>query len=531
MSENTTNPNANNFVNKITTRKKQFNGQGFDGLTLDKLPPQAREIEEIVLGSMLLSREATAQAIEILLPESFYVEAHQIIYQSMMDLFQKSQPIDVITVAEQLRKSNQIDNIGGAFYIAQLTNRVATTAHIETHARIIAEKFILRELIKTSNNIIKDAYEDASDVFEILDKAEQNLFAIAGKNLRKHIETMPNLVSIALKQLNSLKDHQDGLTGIPSGFANLDRITSGWQKSDLIVLAARPGMGKTAMVLTLARNAAVMHQKPVAVFSLEMSAIQLVNRLISSETEITSERLKRADLTTKEWDELTTKLEQLANAHIFIDDTPAINIFELRAKCRRLKMQHDIQLIVIDYLQLMSGTNSDGKSGNREQEISVISRSLKAIAKELDVPIIALSQLNRSVETRSTTDKRPHLSDLRESGSIEQDADMVIFLYRPEYYGFTEDENGDSTRGTAEIIIAKHRNGALETVKAKFMGQYAKFENLDTLQGEYISPNEELTPVSQIVTRQSKGWDEMNMDNNPPPPPTNNLTPDDEVPF
>jgi len=295
--------------------------------------------------------------------------------------------------------------------------------------------------------------------------------------LRRSYDSMSNLLSKAVKQIEDLKDREDSLTGVPTGLSDLDRVTSGWQKSDLIIVAARPGMGKTAFILSVARNAAVDYKKPVAVFSLEMSSLQLVNRLISAEAELPSEKLRKGNLESYEWTQLNTKIDGLSEAKLFIDDTPAINIFELRAKCRRLKMQHDIQMIVIDYLQLMSG-GTDGKSGNREQEISSISRSLKSIAKELDVPVIALSQLSRAVETRGG-DKRPQLSDLRESGAIEQDADLVIFLYRPEYYGMTEDENGNSTRGIGEIIIAKHRNGALKSVYAKFIDKYAKFAELE----------------------------------------------------
>jgi len=481
-----------------SNKLKRTNNADLGSYVFDKVQPQARDLEEVVLGGMMLDKDAVAQIIDILKPESFYVEAHQHIFRAIHTLFGKSEPVDILTVVEQLRKDGVLEAVGGPFKVTQLTNRVGSTANIEFHARIISEKFILRELISSSTTVIKDAYEETTDVFELLDRAEQNLFSITEQNLRRSYDSMNNLVSQAIKQLEELRDREEGVVGIPSGFTDLDRMTSGWQKSDLIIVAARPGMGKTAFTLSMARNMAVDFNKPIAVFSLEMSSLQLVNRLISGETGIAGDKLKRGDLQRHEWIELTTKVERLAEAPIFIDDTPAINIFELRAKCRRLKMQHDIQMIIIDYLQLMSGS-SDSKGGNREQEISTISRSLKSIAKELNVPVIALSQLSRAVETRGG-DKRPQLSDLRESGAIEQDADMVIFLYRPEYYGFDQDEEGNPVKGTAEIIIAKHRNGALGTIKVRFVAQNAKFENLDLLDGDIA----DLTPLGDVITLGSK---------------------------
>ncbi|MGB1205548.1 MAG: replicative DNA helicase [Chitinophagales bacterium] len=407
---------------KFNRTNNNTNKADLSGYVFDKLQPQARDLEEVVLGGMMLDKEAVAEVIDILKPESFYVEAHQHIFSAIHDLFGKSEPVDILTVVEELRKLGRLDEVGGAFYVTQLTSRVGSTANIEFHARIISEKYILRELIRTSNVIIKEAYEETTDVFELLDKAEQNLFTITEQNLRRSYDSMPNLVSQAIQHLESIKNNQEGVVGIPSGFTTLDRLTSGWQKSDLVIMAARPGMGKTAFVLSVARNAAVDFKKPIAIFSLEMSSLQLVNRLISGETGIAGDKLKRGDLQRHEWVELTTKVEKLSEAPLFIDDTPAINIFELRAKCRRLKMQHDIQMIIIDYLQLMSGS-SDQKSGNREQEISTISRSLKSIAKELEVPVIALSQLSRAVETRGG-DKRPQLSDLRECIT----GDTLIYL-------------------------------------------------------------------------------------------------------
>ena len=342
-------------------------------------------------------------------------------------------------------------------------------------------------MIRISSETIKTAYEDTSDVLKMLDDAERNLFAIAEGNIRRNYESMSSLILKAIKEIEVASKQTQGITGVPSGFTELDRVTAGWQKSDLIIIAARPGMGKTAFVLSLTSNAAVKFNIPVAFFSLEMSSIQLVNRLISSQTEISSETIKKGQLADYQWEQLNNKIVPLTNAPIYIDDTPALSIFELRAKCRRLVAEKKVQLIIIDYMQLMvAGT--DNRSGNREQEISTISRSLKAIAKELEVPIICLSQLSREVEKRGSV-KRPQLSDLRESGAIEQDADMVMFIYRPEYYGLTEDESGMSTQNTAEIIVAKNRNGSLKTVNLKFIGQYTKFADLE----DYEFSDESLT--------------------------------------
>ncbi|MFN5794668.1 MAG: replicative DNA helicase [Bacteroidota bacterium] len=442
-----------------------------------KIPPQAIEMEEAVLGAMMLEKNAVNAVIDVLKPESFYKEGHQHIFRAMMTLFQATEPIDLLTVTSQLRKDGMLEIVGGAYYITQLTNRVGSAANAEYHARIVSQKFIQRELIRISAETVKNAYEDTSDVFELLDTAESNLFAIAESNIRKNYDSMSTLVSQAIKQIETAMTQKDGLSGVPSGFTELDRVTNGWQKSDLIVLAARPGMGKTAFVLSLARNIAVEFNKPIAVFSLEMSSVQLVNRLISSETEFPADKLRKGDLKAHEWQQLNSQISKLTAAPMFIDDTPALNIFELRAKCRRLKAQHDIQMVVIDYLQLMTA-GGEGK-GNREQEISSISRSLKSIAKELDIPIIALSQLSRAVETRGGN-KRPQLSDLRESGAIEQDADMVLFIYRPEYYQLYQDEQGNSTEGMAELIIAKHRNGSLKDVKLRFVAHLAKFQDYDS---------------------------------------------------
>lgn len=443
-----------------------------------KLPPQALDLEEAVLGALMLEKDALTTVVDILKPESFYKESHAIIYRAIVDLFNNSEPVDMLTVSNQLRKTGQLELAGGAYFITELTTKVQSAANIEFHARIISEMAIKRELIKIATEIQTEAFEDTTDVFTLLDKTEQHLFEVSESNIRKNFSDMKSLMREAITELEAKKEHKDGLTGVPSGFTDLDRVTSGWQKSDLVIIAARPAMGKTAFVLSALRNAAVEFGIPAAIFSLEMSSVQLVNRLISSEAELESEKLKKGTLTDYEWEQLTHKSGRLIEAPIYIDDTPALSILELRAKCRRLKAQHDIQLIIIDYLQLMSGDSSKSAGGNREQEIASISRALKKIAKELSVPVIALSQLSRAVETRGG-DKRPQLSDLRESGSIEQDADMVMFLYRPEYYGIMTDEDGTPNQGVGEVIIAKHRNGSLDTVRLKFIGKYTKFCDLD----------------------------------------------------
>jgi len=442
---------------------------------IGKLPPQSIEVEEAVLGAMLLGQQSVNDTIDILKPESFYKTEHQKIFLAIQELFGNSETIDILTVTEKLRKNGDLDFVGGPGYISKLTSKVASTAHIEHHARIISEKHILRSLIEASSEVIKNAYDETQDVFNVLNEAEEGLFRITEGNLKKSYLGVKDLVQEAIQEIEKASKNKDGVSGVPSGFTDLDRVTSGWQKSDMIVLAARPGMGKTAFVLSMAVNTAVNFNQPVAIFSLEMSNVQLTKRMMAMETGLSSEKLKKGITSDDDWKQLHERIKKLADAPIFIDDTPALSVFELRAKCRRLKMQHDIQLIIIDYLQLMT---AGGKGGNREQEISTISRSIKEIAKELNVPIIALSQLSRSVETRGG-DKRPMLSDLRESGAIEQDADMVCFIYRSDYYKLLEDENGEPTQGRGEIIIAKHRNGSLDSVKLKFVGHLTKFTNLD----------------------------------------------------
>jgi len=463
-----------NYIKKNVTQRKGVDKNIIS--ELGKLPPQAIEVEEAVLGALMIEKDALTAVIDILKPDSFYKDANQKIYAAILSLFAKSEPVDLLTITNQLKINGELEMVGGALYVTQLTQKVNSAANIEYHARIIVEQAIKRQLIGISTKIQTEAFEDATDVFDLLDRMESAIFEVSEANIRKNYADIRTTMMQALKELEERKNQEDGLTGIATGFTALDRVTSGWQRSDMVIIAARPGMGKTAFILSAIRNAAIDFKQACAVFSLEMSSVQLVNRLISAEAELESEKLRKGNLADYEWTQLHTKITPLTDAPIFIDDTPALSILELRAKCRRLKAQHDIQLVVIDYLQLMSGDSST--KGNREQEIASISRALKNIAKELNVPVLALSQLSRAVETRGG-DKKPQLSDLRESGSIEQDADQVIFLYRPEYYGLTEDEDGNPVTGVGEVILAKNRHGSLETVRLRFIGKYTKFCDLD----------------------------------------------------
>ncbi len=470
-------------INSKDRKQKRRSSLDLGTMVYGKIPPQAKELEEAVLGAIMLEKSAFDTVVEILKPECFYVEAHQRIFKAMQSLANKSQPIDILTVAEELRFKEELEMVGGAYYVTKLTNAVVSAANIEAHARIILQKFIQRELIRISGEIIGDAYEDSTDVFDLLDDAESKLFEITNNHLRKNFDTIDSVLVKTIQRIEDLRHKNEDVTGVPSGFTHLDRVTYGWQNTDLIILAARPAVGKTAFALNLARNA-VMHPTkptPVALFSLEMSAGQLVQRILAAESEIWLEKIARGKLEEHEMKQLYARgIQRLAQAPLFIDDTPALNIFELRAKCRRLKNKHNIGMVIIDYLQLMSGTN-ENRNTNREQEISNISRNLKGLAKELNIPIMALSQLSRAVEQRGAKEgsRVPQLSDLRESGAIEQDADMVMFLYRPEYYDVTQSADGENIKGLTEVKIAKHRNGSLETVKLKALLHIQKFTNWD----------------------------------------------------
>ncbi|MDR2207022.1 MAG: replicative DNA helicase [Flavobacteriaceae bacterium] len=470
-----------------------------------KMPPNAVDFERLVIGTFLIDKKGLDYSIDLLSPEVFYDPRHQVIFAAILRLFESGKPVDLRTVIQELKREDNLNLAGGDHYIIELTMSVSSSAHIEYHVRIILEKYILRSLINVSANVIDNSYKESTDVFELLDKAEQSFFEITNGTIKKGFDTANSLVKESIKIIKKLRE-QEGLSGIPSGFARLDQETGGWQNSDLIIIAARPAMGKTAFLLSMARNIAVQHKIPVALFSLEMASIQLITRMIASETGISSDKLRKGNLSDEEWNRLFSNVNELENAPLYIDETPALSVFDFRAKCRRLVMQHGVKIIMVDYLQLMTA-NSGGKgAGNREQEIATISRSLKAIAKELDVPVVALSQLSRNVESRPG--KRPQLSDLRESGAIEQDADIVSFIYRPEYYKiltWDNDREGEetSTENQAELIIAKHRNGATADVRLSFFKNIAKFADLDIFASGYgYSP-------SNSGTQNSDGFDRI----------------------
>ncbi|MCL2414013.1 MAG: replicative DNA helicase [Bacteroidales bacterium] len=486
-----------------TTQPQTFIEQG-------KLPPQALDMEAAVLGALMLEQDAATNAIDIVKPDYFYKPENRTIFEAISMLFNESQPIDILTVTNKLRELGKLEEIGGAYYISQLTNRVASTANTETYARIVEQNYIKRELIRISADITRNAYDETVDVIDTLDSAEKDLLAIGEQSFKTNYSNMGDLVHRAIDEVKSARSHEDGISAnaVPSGFTALDRITNGFHRSTLIILAARPAMGKTAFALSMARDMAVRQNKPIAFFSLEMSDMELVTRLISSEAGLNAQKLKTGNLQDYEWTQLMTKTDGLSKAPIFIDDSAALNMFELRAKCRRLKQKHDIQMVFVDYLQLMQG--SADTRGNREQEISKISRQLKALAKELKIPVLAMSQLSRAVETRGNS-KKPQLSDLRESGAIEQDADIVMFIHRPEYYGVNEDESGNSMLGMADILVEKHRSGPTGTARLKFIKEFAKFANPDYTdthvgtfsQSDTIAPNNAFEGNSFITVQSS----------------------------
>ncbi|MEN0049030.1 MAG: replicative DNA helicase [Bacteroidota bacterium] len=437
-----------------------------------KLPPQAPKLEEAILGAIMLDKDAMPVVVDVLPKEAFYKPAHNKIYAAMRLLFAEGKPIDMLTVSEALKKAGDLEMVGGPFYLAELTGRVASAANIEYHSRLVSQKYMQRELIRAATRIVKDAYEDTKDVFELIAEAENAVLNIS-EGHTSGVENSSSLAAKFIKNLEEIRDKEDGLTGVPTGFTDIDRLFSGLQNTDFGIIAARPGMGKSALILAMAKNTADLGNA-VAIFSLEMSDLQLMQRLVSLDAEIDSTSLRTGKMQDHEWQQLETSVSRISDLPIFIDDTPAISVSNIRAKCLRLKMQNDLKLVIVDYLQLM--TDSSDKQKNREQEVSQISRSLKALAKELDVPVIALSRLSRAVETRGGT-KRPMLSDLRESGSLEQDADWVSFIYRPEYYNIMEDEEGQSLKGVAEFIVAKNRHGATKMIKLKFISQFAKFDD------------------------------------------------------
>lgn len=440
-----------------------------------RMQPRDKDLEEAVLGALMLEKDAYTTVCDILKPESFYEPANQKIYEAIQQLGAQQRPIDMLTVTEQLRLNDALDEVGGPVFISELTSKVASGAHVEYHARIVAQKYLARELISFASQIESKAFDESNDVDDLLQEAEGKLFEISQRNVKKDVTQIDPVISQAIQQIESAANRTSGLSGLESGYHDLDKLTSGWQRSDLIIIAARPAMGKTAFVLSMAKNMSISYNIPVAIFSLEMSNLQLVNRLISNTCELESEKIKSGRLTQMEWDQLMSRIKHLYSAPLYIDDTPSLSVFELRTKARRLVREHNVQFIIIDYLQLMNATGM--KFGSREQEVSMISRNLKQLAKELNIPIVALSQLNRSVESR-TDGKRPQLSDLRESGAIEQDADIVCFIHRPEYYLRSDtDANGNDIRGLAEFIVAKHRSGSVDDIKLRFKAKYARFEN------------------------------------------------------
>lgn len=451
------------------------------------LPPQSLEAEEVVLGALLLEN-CIYDVLPILKKESFYKEANGRIFGAIVSLFNISNPVDTITVMNQLKKTGELDLVGGAYYLSQLTNRVASSDNVEFHSRIIQKKYQQREVIRISTLAIKQAYSEECEVLDLLESTEKEFYKISSDGLKTDLESTSKLVNKAITEIEIAGKSIDGVSGVPCGIHAIDKLTGGWQNSELIIIAARPAMGKTAFVLSIAANSAFQFNKKVAIFSLEMSKMQLIKRLISSETEINSYLLKSGKLDDYQWKQINERCNRLMTDNLFIDDTPGISVLELKAKARRFKEKMGCDLIIVDYLQLMVGEKN--AKGNREQEISYISRSLKGLSKDLDIPVIALSQLSRAVETRGG-DKRPQLSDLRESGAIEQDADMVCFIHRPEYYGITEDANGQSVIGYGELIIAKHRNGATDSADMRYISGYTKFIDWSIVDYENgLNPNQ-----------------------------------------
>jgi replicative DNA helicase len=441
-----------------------------ENVSSHKMPPQNIEAEQSVLGGILIENRAIHKVMEVLTPDDFYREAHQKIYNSLLDLSERDEPADLITLTNELRKRDQLDSIGGASYVASLIDTIPTAANIAYYARIVKEKSILRRLIETATDIVTQGYQDREDVEGLLDEAERAIFQIADDRVRPSFYPIREIVKSSFKTLEKLYEKKELVTGIPSGFKDLDLMTAGFQPSDLIIVAGRPSMGKTALCLNISQYAAIEKKVPVAIFSLEMSKEQLVLRMLCSEARVEGTRIRTGFLSESDWPKLTLAAGNLSDAPIFIDDTPALTILELRAKARRLKGEHGLGMLVVDYLQLMRGRTM---IENRQQEISEISRSLKALAKELNLPVIAVSQLSRRSESRE--DKRPQMSDLRESGAIEQDADLILFIYRDEVYNRSEE---NPNRGKAEVIIGKQRNGPTGRVELAFLDKFTMFKDL-----------------------------------------------------
>ena len=479
--------------------------KSIDNTTYAHLQPQALEVERAVLGALMNDRDAYAVVCEILSPESFYEQRNQLIYSAIRDLSIAEKPVDVLTVTDELERQGSLDKVGGAIYIADLSNKVASSANIEYHARIIAHKFLARQLISFASDIETKAFDGSMDIDDLMQDAEGSLFELSRRNMKKDYTQIDPVISNAVEVIQKAAANKDGLTGVPTGYHKLDNLTSGWQASDLVIIAGRPAMGKTSFALSMAKNIAADYKVPMAFFSLEMSNVQLVNRLISNCCEIQGSKILNGQLKPDEWERLDKRLNNLIGSPLYVDDTPGLSVFELRTKARRLVRDHGVKIIMIDYLQLM---NANGmRFSSRQEEVSTISRSLKQIAKELDIPILALSQLNRGVESREGLEgKRPQLSDLRESGAIEQDADMVLFVHRPEYYHIYQDENGRDLHGMAQIIIAKHRKGATGDVLLNFRGEFTRFENPEDSNTNIENPG---IGGGEIVGSKINGGDSM----------------------
>ncbi len=465
------------MANTSNTTRKRKPQQAID-TTLGHLPPQAVDVEKVVLGALMIDADAFSIVSEILAPETFYEPRHQKIYRAIQALNMKEQPVDMVTVCEELKHEGTHDEVGAPTYIIDLTQSVASSANVEYHSHILAQKYMARQLISYASNVETKAFDEAQDVDELMQEAEGSLFELSQRNMRQDYTQIDPVVVQARDLILKAANNTGGITGVPTGYTEFDKVTSGWQPSDLIIIAGRPAMGKTSFALSLAKNIAIDNHDPVAFFSLEMNNVQLVNRLISNVCSVPGSKILNGQLTQDEWSRFDNHIGKLMGAPLYVDDTPGLSVFELRTKARRLVREKGVKVIMIDYLQLM---NANGmKFNSRQEEVSTISRSLKGLAKELDIPIIALSQLSRAVEQRPGEEgKRPQLSDLRESGAIEQDADMVIFVHRPEYYRIFEDAQGNSLKGMALICIAKHRKGATKDVTLSFKGEYTRFANPD----------------------------------------------------
>ena len=502
----------NNTPNAGGTKRPAHSKAPIDP-TFAHMQPQATEIEKVVLGALMIDKDAFTVVSEILRPDTFYEPRNQKVYAAIQTLNMAEKPVDIMTVAEELKHEGELENVGGPNYIVELSSHVASSAHIEYHAKILQQKFLARQLISFASMIETEAFDETVDVDELMQKAEGNLFELSQRNMLQDYTQIDPVLEQAHQILLKAANNKGGLTGVPTGYAKLDEMTAGWQQSDLVIIAGRPAMGKTSFALSIAKNIAIDYRRPVAFFSLEMNNVQLMNRVISNVCEIPGSKILSGQLSPDEWERFDRGIPKMQGSPLYVDDTPGLSVFELRTKARRLKREHDIQLIMIDYLQLM---NANGMRFNsRQEEVSTISRSLKGLAKELDIPILALSQLNRTVEQREGLDgKRPQLSDLRESGAIEQDADMVLFVHRPEYYHIYQDEKGNDLHGRAQIIIAKHRKGATGDVLLDFRGEFTRFSNPD----EFASAPFVADGGGEIVESRINGGGDFEA-NAPLPPP------------